>query len=347
MLADTRILLKRNSRAFYLTLRVLPGALRAPVGLAYLLARAADTISDTSAIPADRRLAHLLAFRAQVTEPVSQAALDEIVGDLLASQASPAEADLLRALVPIFTELDSTGEADRARIRSVVTTLTEGMELDLRTFSARYSGDSGEIAALTNADALDRYTYLVAGCVGEFWTETLVAHMSSLSRWDVPAMSETGVRFGKALQLTNILRDIPADLRNGRCYLPLDGLAALGLSPDDLLKPAASDKAWPVLRHWIQIALDHYAEAQTYVLAIPRRERRLRLAALWPMLMGLQTLDILTNQPDWLTPGRPAKVSRSWVYRMMARSTVIVSSDTLVSRWIGGLSRRVDAASRP
>jgi farnesyl-diphosphate farnesyltransferase len=323
---------------------VLPGALRAPVGLAYLLARAADTIADTSAIPPERRLDHLLAFRAQVAGPASPDALGEISADLVASQASPAEADLLRALVPIFAELDSTGEADSTRIRSVVTTLTEGMELDLSGFSPE---GSGELAALKNADALDRYTYLVAGCVGEFWTETLVAHTPSLSHWDARAMSETGVRFGKALQLTNVLRDIPADLRNGRCYLPLDELAALGLSPEDLLDAKASDRARPVLRNWIEIALDHYAEAQNYVLAIPRRERRLRLAALWPVLMGLQTLELLANQRDWLAPNQSAKVSRGWLYRMMARSTVIVSSDALVSRWITGLRGRVDAASRP
>ena len=39
--------LKGTSRAFYLTLRVLPGNLRKPLGIAYLLARTADTIADT------------------------------------------------------------------------------------------------------------------------------------------------------------------------------------------------------------------------------------------------------------------------------------------------------------
>jgi farnesyl-diphosphate farnesyltransferase len=323
---------------------VLPGALRAPVGLAYLLARAADTIADSNAIAPEKRLAHLLAFRAQVAGPVSQAALDGISGDLLEAQASPAEADLLRALGPIFTALDNTNESDGGRIRSVVTTLTEGMEMDLSGLPPQ---DSGGPVALPDAGALDRYIYLVAGCVGEFWTEISVAHTPALAHWDIAAMSETGVRFGKALQLTNVLRDVPADLRNGRCYLPADELAALGLTPQDLADPAASEKARPVLRSWMRVALGHYEQAGSYVLAIPRRERRLRLAALWPVLMGLQTLSILADQRDWLTPVTPARVSRHWVYRMMARSAVVASSDALVSRWIAGLRRRVDAASRP
>ena len=61
LLTDT---LRGVSRAFYLTLRVLPQDLRAPIGLAYLLARAADTISDTTLLPPSARLFHLRALRA-------------------------------------------------------------------------------------------------------------------------------------------------------------------------------------------------------------------------------------------------------------------------------------------
>jgi len=56
-------LLKDVSRSFYLTLRVLPAAVRPQIGLAYLLARAADTIADTDIIPVVGRLAALQGFR--------------------------------------------------------------------------------------------------------------------------------------------------------------------------------------------------------------------------------------------------------------------------------------------
>ena len=48
-------LLRQVSRSFYLSLAVLPRSLREPIGLAYLLARAADTIADTRLIPRDDR----------------------------------------------------------------------------------------------------------------------------------------------------------------------------------------------------------------------------------------------------------------------------------------------------
>ena len=61
------------SRTFYLTLRVLPKDLRHPVGLAYLLARAADTITDniagTTSLTPVQQLEVLLAFRDQVRGP--------------------------------------------------------------------------------------------------------------------------------------------------------------------------------------------------------------------------------------------------------------------------------------
>ena len=54
-----KAILKSVSRSFYLTIKFLPRPLREPVSLAYLLARATDTIADTAAIPATTRLTTL------------------------------------------------------------------------------------------------------------------------------------------------------------------------------------------------------------------------------------------------------------------------------------------------
>src|SRR5712671_1027856 len=56
-------LLRDVSRSFYLTLRVLPSAIRPQIGLAYLLARASDTIADTQFVPVSMRLKALDALR--------------------------------------------------------------------------------------------------------------------------------------------------------------------------------------------------------------------------------------------------------------------------------------------
>ena len=153
-----------------------------------------------------------------------------------------------------------------------------------------------------------------------------------------------GVRFGKALQLTNVLRDIPRDLRNGRCYLPEPEVASAGISPADLLDSANSARARSVLTPWIRVALAHFEAAEAYLLATPRRCLRLRLAILWPILLGLSTLEKLAQNEGWLDPDRPSRVRRRWVYGMMARSLLAAPSDALLRLWIRGLRRKVGKA---
>ena len=334
-------LLRRVSRTFHLTLRVLPATVREPVGLAYLLARAADTIADTRLIPPGERLKCLLEFRAQVEGPATMGKLHEIRLTLTGKQAIPAEGVLLSSLPPAFSMLEALPEADRSRVRSVVVTLTRGMEFDLAMFPAE---ESGTIVALKENAELDRYIYYVAGCVGEFWTDITMAYTGPLRPWDAERMSAAGVRFGKALQLTNVLRDVPKDLRLGRCYLPEDELDAAGITVEDLLNPSAGPRARSVLVAGIGRALDHYRAAEGYLLAIPRRCIRLRLASLWPVLIGLATLSKLALNEDWLDPAKPSKVTRGWVYRTIALSLPCVFSNMLVRVWIARLRRRVEKA---
>ena len=329
------------SRSFYLTIRVLPQGLREPIGLAYLLARAADTIADTRSLPFALRLERLQSFQQQVRGPADVMFLESIAADVSEESSTPAESALLVSLPDAFALLEGLAGKDRERVRSVVLTLTSGMQADLTTFPAE---DSGQVAALASADELDRYIYLVAGCVGEFWTGVTVTHEPRLGDWDLAEMSAAGVRFGKALQLTNVLRDVPGDLRIGRCYLPADELAAAGLTPEDLLDPDYEPRARTVLVPWIETALAHFDAAEQYLIAVPRRCARLRLAVLWPILLGLATLSVLARNQDWLDPAKPSKVNRKWVYLMMARSWPAVTSDTLLRSWIRGLRQRVQSA---
>ncbi len=308
-------LLKGVSRSFYLSLAVLPSPLRPAVGLAYLLARAADTIADTRLIEREARIGHLESFRSELghSDPPRLAAIAAAAG----AGALPAERRLLDRLPDCFAAYRALPAEDGLRVRRVIETIAEGMTQDLRLFPGE---SEAKLAALETRDDLDRYTYLVAGCVGEFWTDVHVAHRPRLRGWDLPAMRALGVRFGKALQLTNVLRDVPRDLRSGRCYLPRQELALVGLSPRDLLDPASAPAARPLLVRLVETALGHYEAARQYTLAIPRAEARMRLACAWPLLIGLRTLELLTASPNWLDAAATIKVPRAHVYRLMARS---------------------------
>src|SRR5216110_225400 len=95
---------------------------------------------------------------------------------------------------------------------------------------------------------------------------------------------QNGIRFGKGLQLVNILRDLPADLRHGRCYLPEDRLAGLGLKPLDLLNMSNYERLRPFFDGLLNIAEGHLEAGLQYTISLPRCYRRLRLACAWPIL---------------------------------------------------------------
>jgi len=334
-------LLKGVSRSFYLTLRVLPAGMRDPIGLAYLLARAADTIADTSLIPPEQRLELLLSLRSQVNGATDDGALvRRMAAEVAGQQTLSDEKVLLESLGPALVVLSQLSESDREAVREIVTTLTKGMEFDLRTFPDERSG---QIVALRELAELDQYTYLVAGCVGEFWTKMTYAHMPGALKGEPEAMLQRGVRFGKALQMTNVLRDCGKDLRIGRCYLPVTLLDRFGLTPQDLLLPSNSRRAQPLLFELIRMTLDHFREAVEYTLAIPAFSIRLRLACLWPVVIGLETLLLLVDNDEWLDPGKVSKIRRNKVYQVIAGSVPLVASNTLVRMWAERLIGKIDA----
>jgi farnesyl-diphosphate farnesyltransferase len=325
--------LRGVSRSFSLTLRVLPPVVQRPVGLAYLLARAADTLADGSALPPAQRLPHLLLFRRAMAGGKRERAA-ELVRSLLEKgrRAEPADATarsewrLLELLPKCFALLGELSPADRLLVVDVVLELTRGMELDLGRF-----GQAEGVAALRTFEELEDYTWLVAGCVGPFWTRLCARHLGPCRGWDLERMCALGGRFGKALQWTNVLRDVPRDLRNGRCYLPSAELQALGLKPADLREPASWPRLAPLYGRCLDRALGHYRAAAEYARAIPRRCPRLRLACLWPMWIGLETLALLRRAPNPLAPEPRIKVPRPRVRAILLRSAASCWSDRLLA----------------
>ena len=191
-------LLKATSRSFYLTLRVLPAAIRPQIGLAYLLARTTDTIADTDLIPIEQRIEKLKRLRERI-QGSSTAPLN--LGTLAQHQGLPAEAVLLEKVEDSLTLLQTLSPADQPLVRAVLNTITGGQELDLRRFA---EASAEKIVVLETAAELDDYTYRVAGCVGEFWTKMCRAHLFPNARLDDAQLLADGIRFGKGLQLVNI-----------------------------------------------------------------------------------------------------------------------------------------------
>lgn len=301
-------LLRGVSRSFYLSIRLLPPGLRRPVGLAYLLARACDTVADTATLAADLRLQMLRTLADAIAGDVAASArLPDLSRDFAPRQSDAAERRLILALADCLEALERTSAADRQDIRAVLHHITRGQSLDVQRFGA-----SGPVRALANARELEEYTYLVAGCVGEFWTDLATRHLPRFAAEPAPALRELGRQYGMGLQLVNILRDQQADLALGRCYLPADELAAAGAQPGALAQ--ASGPLAAVRGKWLAVAEAQLAQGVRYADAV--NHRRMRAASALPALIGLRTLALLQAAPGAIAP---VKVRRAEVRAMLWR----------------------------
>lgn len=142
-----RDLLRRVSRLFYTTLVVVPSDVRDQVSLAYLFARAADTIADTELIDRSRRLGFLNRLREQfLDEQIDWAQIHTIQQAMGPLQQESAERILLERLDECFRLFLDLSSDDRRRIQQVMTTLTQGMEMDLGRFSGTFPNSLQYIA---------------------------------------------------------------------------------------------------------------------------------------------------------------------------------------------------------
>jgi len=215
-------------------------------------------------------------------------ALAYLLARLTDTEADGAVSEAERELLNRRQELEGwlNASPDRAEIEEVWTTIQQGQAFDRERFAARPEPLS--------AEELDRYTYLVAGCVGEFWTKLCAKRLPGFATLPGAKMKELGIHFGQGLQLVNILRDRHADAEIRRVYLP----------PERLVRTFAQ-------------AREYLGDAERYTRAI--KGRRLRAACALPWLLAGETLDLVERQPD----APRVKVTRGRVWWLLLRALAI------------------------
>ena len=302
-----KAVLRSVSRSFYLSIRFLPMPLRQPIALAYLLARTSDTVADTSQIPVTVRMETLRLLCDGIQGTVSPDVVAELTTSFVSLQENASERQLLKALPDCLSWLTEMEHADRDDIRVVLEQITRGQMLDLERF-----GDAKEVGALGTAADLDEYTYMVAGCVGEFWTRLCFRHVRNFANCSEDEMLALGRRYGMALQLINVLRDAGSDLRAGRCYFPECELSAAHLTPSQIL--FEPERFQSIYRVWLEKAKAGLESGMDYARAI--ENRRVRAATTLPALIGARTLALL-NTAGPMALQRTVKVPRSEVRTML------------------------------
>jgi len=138
------------SRSFYLSIRLLPKKLRDPVSLGYLLARASDTIADTTELPIELRTEKLRLLARGIQGKALGDAIVDLSASLAPLQKNKAERALIEALQPCLDWLDQSEVLDREEVRAVLEQINRGQILDLERFR-----DPKRIVALETSAQLD------------------------------------------------------------------------------------------------------------------------------------------------------------------------------------------------
>ncbi|XP_043718418.1 phytoene synthase 2, chloroplastic-like [Telopea speciosissima] len=144
--------------------------------------------------------------------------------------------------------------------------MIEGMRMDL--WKSRYM----------NFDELYLYSYYVAGTVGLM--SVPVVGIDPKSQATMESVYNAALALGFANQLTNILRDVGEDARNGRVYLPQDELAQAGLSDKDIFAGKVTHKWRNFMKSQIKRARMYFEEAEKGVTELSSASR-------WPVWSSL------------------------------------------------------------
>lgn len=153
-------------------------------------------------------------------------------------------------------------------------------------------------------DELADYAYGVASTVG-----LMSMHIVGFRGEDALPYA---IRLGVALQLTNILRDVGEDWRNGRCYLPQDELEAFGITEDTFDNQVVDDRWRAFMAFQIDRNRQLYAESNAGI-GLLERSGRFSIAAAADLYQAILS-DIETHDYDVFTRrahlGAIAKVRR-------------------------------------
>jgi farnesyl-diphosphate farnesyltransferase len=323
--------------------------LRNAVCIAYLLCRTVDTVEDDRRVTPVFRRALFDSFDAALTAAADGDASPSIAFEDLAAAAELGEgyeALLCKQAGAVFRAFAALSPEERGIIEPRLLEMSRGM----RAYCER--AESERRLQIRDLPDLELYCYYVAGTVGELLTDLfmLACPVDPKRRGELIARS---VRFGLALQLVNILKDVVEDSERGACFLPASVAKENGLDLSRLLAPEERARGLTVLRKLARRSREHLAEAEQYTRLWPLTAagREVRLFCAGPLALALGTLREVEHGDDALRGDRAPTVSRAFVARTFEqmRRAVSASDQAESDRLLGELfdRARVGLAGRP
>ena len=178
--------------------------------------------------------------------------------------------------------------------------LIDGMQMDLE--QARYG----------SFDKLKLYCHRVAGVVG-----CLIARILGFSN---PQTLEYADKMGLALQLTNIIRDVGEDARQGRIYLPIEEMQKFDVPANVIMQCKPTDNFAKLMQFQVDRARETYREAMLLLPAADKKSQKVGLimAAIYYALLneidrdGVQ--NVLTYKIAIPSPRKKRIALKTWLF---------------------------------
>lgn len=178
--------------------------------------------------------------------------------------------------------------------------LIDGMQMDLE--QARYG----------SFDELKLYCYRVAGVVGR-----LIARILGFSN---PKTLEYADKMGLALQLTNIIRDVGEDARQGRIYLPIEEMQKFDVPANVIMQCKPTDNFAKLMQFQVNRARETYREAMLLLPAEDKKSQKVGLimAAIYYALLNEIDRDgaqnVLTYKIAIPSPRKKRIALKTWLF---------------------------------
>jgi farnesyl-diphosphate farnesyltransferase len=321
-------ILKKTSRTFYLSIRKLPGIIKETTCLSYLLLRVSDFFEDNEYMQPEEKVRWLNLWldilNGQAPSETWKSSLMpwiETDGEAFAAYYGP---ELYAAFLKLPEILIN-------KIIGHVQATTQGM--------ARWTAKGPKF--VTEED-MDDYMFEVAGRVGYTSTEVFAWYSKGIRKHLVeliPLARETGL----ALQTVNILRGLRKDYERGWIYVPESFTRAAGLTKrEDLFDPAYQDNAMKVVDMLIEKSERHLASALAYVKLLPKTQRNIRLAAIWPMMFAVRTVAISRNNYGVITG--EVKLAREEIKSIIKKTSLLGWSNLFIEYYFNKLSKPLESS---
>jgi farnesyl-diphosphate farnesyltransferase len=296
-------MLRAVSRTFALSIEQLPQPLRDAITLAYLLFRVSDCLEDHESLPAPEK-AELLRLWASVL--ASDQPVDSLGDRIQHLDESDPEVYVARRAGQILGRVNLLPIDLRQPIVERVIRSSLGM--------ARWQ-DHGPF--VEDEAALDDYMHQVAGRVGYLLTDVF-SWYSPFIRQRKDQLMPLSRECGLALQTVNIIRGMRKDYERGWVFVPQTYYERYGLTRDSLFDPKNVDRSLQVVELLAQKAERHLWGGLSYVMHLPRRFHRIRLACMWPVYLAVGTLTVSRNNAKVIMD--EAKLGRDQVFQILAQT---------------------------